>query len=127
MRFILDENIPRSVSDRLSGAGYDVQYIRELIPEGSVDQLVAFVAEDQGAVLITFDGDFQKISPRIPDGQKTRFKNLSRIWMRCSEFQAADRLEKALSFMELEFEVSRTNRDQRMQLQIATTFIRSNR
>ena len=127
MRFILDENIPRSVSDRLSGEGCDVQYIRELIPEGSVDQLVAFVAEDQGAVLITFDGDFQKISPRISDGQKTRFKNLSRIWMRCSEFQAADRLEKALSFMELEFEVSRTNRDQRMQLQIATTFIRSNR
>lgn len=127
MRFVLDENIPMSVCERMSSFGYHVEYVQKLVPAGSVDALVAFVAEDRKAVLVTSDGDFQKIAPRIPDGQKKRFKGLSRIWMRCSEHQAADRFEKARSFIEAEFEVAMNSSDKRMQLQIATSFIRSDR
>lgn len=86
MRFMLDENIAASVGKKLIDLGCQAQFIRDLIPAGSVDPLVAFVAEDNGAVLISHDGDFQKIANRIPKGQKSRFKSLSRIQLYCSEF-----------------------------------------
>jgi hypothetical protein len=85
------------------------------------------LAEDQRAVLITTDGDFKRIAPRIPDGQKTRFRKLSRIWLRCREYHSADRLEKAFSFIEAEFEISQKGRDKRMILQIGHEYIRSDR
>lgn len=127
MRFMLDENVPNSASRLLSGRGYEVQYIRDLIPEGSVDPLVAFVAEDKAAVLVSHDGDFQRIAPRIPDGQKRRFKYLSRIWLRCNEYQSAQRLEKAMSFIEGEFEIAQESPDGRMLLWISNSYIRSER
>jgi predicted nuclease of predicted toxin-antitoxin system len=127
MNFLLDENIPMSVFRFLVGRGYNVEFIRDLIPEGSVDPLVAFVAEDEGAILVTNDGDFQSIAPRIPDGQKRRFKKLSRIWIRCNEYQAAARLEKIWDFVELEHRNARSDGDGRMIVQVGNAFIRSDR
>lgn len=127
MRFMLDENIPVPSSECLANFGYDVEYIRDMIPEGSVDPLVAFVAEDQKAILVSSDGDFRKIAPRIPDGQKRRFRNLSRTWLRCNEYQAADRLEKAMSFIGAEFEIAQNSNDRRMILTIGNSYIRSER
>lgn len=105
----------------------EVEYIRDLLPEGSVDPLVAFVAEDHSAILVSFDGDFQKIAPRIPDGQKSRFKKLSRIWLRCNEYQAAQRLEKAFGLISSEFELAAENRDSRMQIWVGNSYIRTER
>ena len=116
-----------SVFRFLVGRGYNVEFIRDLIPEGSVDPLVAFVAEDEGAILVTNDGDFQSIAPRIPDGQKRRFKKLSRIWIRCNEYQAAARLEKIWDFVELEHRNARSDGDGRMIVQVGNAFIRSDR
>ena len=127
MKFLLDENIPMSVFRFLSGRGHDVEFIRDLIPEGSVDPLVAFVAEEEEAILVSNDGDFQKIAPRIPDGQKRRFKRLSRIWIRCNEYQAAARLEAVWDFVALEHAAARDRRDGRMIIQVSNSFIRSDR
>lgn len=127
MRFLLDENVPNSARIFLSKAGFKVEYIHSLVPEGSVDPLVAFVAEDQQAVLISFDSDFQKISPRIPDGQKTRFKRLSRIYMRCNEYQSAQRLSKAIDLIKSEFNIAQASHDQRMQVSIGKSYIRTER
>lgn len=127
MRFMLDENVPNSAMRFLESTGCETQYIRDLVPEGSVDPLVAFVAEDEGAVLISHDGDFQKIAPRIPDGQKTRFKKLSRIWLRCNEFQSAKRLERAFALIQAEFEFSQAQKDARMLIWIGNSYIRTER
>lgn len=127
MRFMLDENVAQSVSQKLTELGYNNNYIRDLIPEGSVDPLVAFVSEDRGAILVSHDGDFRKIAPRIPDGQKKRFKGLSRIQLRCPEFNAAARIEKAKSFIDFEFEIAKRQRDSRMILQIGESYLRSDR
>ncbi|WP_172978055.1 DUF5615 family PIN-like protein [Roseovarius sp. THAF27] len=127
MRFMLDENVPMSAKNYLMGTAHDVEFIRDLIPEGSVDPLVAFVAEDKQAVLVSHDGDFQKIAPRIPDGQKTRFKGLSRIWLRCNEFQSAQRLEKAMTLIEAEFLLAQASKDARMQIWISNSYIRTER
>ena len=65
---MLDENVGASVGRKIAECGCECQYIRDLIPDGSVDQLVAFVAEDSHTILLSHDGDFKKIAPRIPDG-----------------------------------------------------------
>lgn len=127
MRFMIDENVAASVCRKLRELGAEARYIRELIPEGSVDPLVAYVSQERSAILISHDGDFQKIAPRIPDGQKKRFKVLSRIQIACPEYQAADRIEKAYSFILAEYEIAQASNDKRMILQIGASFIRSNR
>jgi predicted nuclease of predicted toxin-antitoxin system len=88
MEFVLDENVPVSVGEMLSRHGHDAKSIRDYIPEGSPDPLVAAIAEKVDATLVSFDGDFEKIAPRIPVGARRRFRKLSRIWMQCSEYQA---------------------------------------
>ena len=127
MKFILDENIPNSVRIKVGSLGADVEFIRDLIPEGSVDPLVAFVAENNSAILLSFDGDFQSIAPRIPNGQKSRFKRLSRIWLRCNEYQAAIRVEAAWDFIRNEFDIACNAADSRMHLTIGKSYIRSER
>ena len=124
---MLDENVPVSVSDALGALGHNIEFVRDLLPAGAVDPLVAAAAEEEQRVLVSFDGDFESISPRIPVGQKARFRRLSRIWLRCSEYQAAQRLERAIDFVVSEFAIAQAAADMRMHLQIGTSFIRSNR
>jgi len=127
MKFMLDENVADRVRVLLEKSGFEVGFIRDIIPTGSPDPLVAFVSENKSAILVSHDGDFRKISPRIPDGQKTRFKNLSKIQLKCNEYQSADRIGKALDFIKSEFDLSQTHKDKRMQLTIASSYIRSDR
>ena len=127
MDFVLDENVPVSVSDMLIGHGHSARFVREYIPEGSPDPLVATVAQEINATLISFDGDFEKIAPRIPKGARGRFKRLCRIWMQCSEYQSADRLEGALSLVESERQLADNRRDIRMLIWISAGYIKTHR
>ena len=127
MYFMLDENVPASVAEVLKKLGHKAEFLREYIATGSPDPVVATVSQEFNAVLISTDGDFKKIAPRIPDGQKTRFKKLSRVHLRCGGRQAAQRLEKAMSFIEAEFEIANNSTDRRMLLEIGKSYIKSNR
>jgi predicted nuclease of predicted toxin-antitoxin system len=128
MRFVLDENVPVAVADMLVGHGHTAEFIRDHVPPGAVDPLVATVAEELNAILISFDGDFQKkIAPRIPDGQKPRFRRLSRIWMRCGEPEAAARLESAIVLVESELALAQLRADSRMMMQVGKSYIRTDR
>jgi len=127
MQFLLDENVPASVLGILRGAGHTVEYVRDYIPPGSPDPLVAAISEEIGAVLVSFDGDFQKIAPRVPLGQRNRFRRLSRIWMRCNEPRAAERVESALSLVESEYELAQSRPDRRMFIWITPGYIRTDR
>lgn len=125
MDFVLDENVPASVGKMLGGEGHSAKSIRDYIPEGSPDQLVATIAEKINAILISFDGDFQKIAPRIPKGARRRFRRLSRIWMQCSEYQAAARLQLALSLIEAEYGLAALGQDCRMEVWVSGGFIKT--
>lgn len=127
MQFILDENVPKDMADMLIKHGHTAVYIRDFVPPGSPDPLVATVAQELDAVLISFDGDFQTIAPRIPHGQRTRFRTLSRIWMRCYEPDGADRLEQALSFVTTEFALAQQRADKRMLIWVGTSYLRTDR
>lgn len=92
---------------------------------GSPDQIVATASEELQAVLVSFDGDFETISPRVAKGQRRRFRKLSRIWMRCSEPQAAQRLLKGLDFVVREFAL--TTPSTPMRLTIGGSYLRTDR
>jgi predicted nuclease of predicted toxin-antitoxin system len=127
MQFILDENILKSVQTKLNESGYECNFRREFIPLGSVDPLVAFLSEQKGSVLVSFDGDFKKIAPRVPERQRKRFRKLSRIHLRCTEFQAAQRLKSALGLIENEFDIAQNSPDQRMIIEVGKSYIKTQR
>ena len=114
MRFIVDENVPRSVEDVLTERGHTVTSIRQYLIPGSPDQLVAAVSEQADAVLISHDKDFRKIAARFPDRQKPRFRKLSMVRMRCEKPNSANRLRAAISLIEFEFEERQRMPDKRM-------------
>jgi hypothetical protein len=77
------------------------------------------------AILVSFDGDFEAISPRIPKRQRARFRKLSRIWLRCGEPQAALRCSRVLDFVEREFAL--TTPTTPMRLTIGKSYLRTDR
>ena len=78
MRFILDENVADAARLMLEEKGYCAASIRDFVVPGTVDAVVAHVAEQQCAILVSHDGDFRKIAPRVHDGQRKRFRQLER-------------------------------------------------
>jgi predicted nuclease of predicted toxin-antitoxin system len=127
MHFILDENVPMDVADMLMGHGHVAEFIRDYVPPGAPDPLVATVAQELNAVLISFDGDFQSIAPRVPHGHRARFRTLSRIWMRCDEPAAAGRLAHALSLVQSEFDLAQQRADTRMLMWVGSSYLRTDR
>ncbi len=127
MRFFIDEGVPRSVGQYLKKLGHEVIYLDERIAKGSPDTLVAAVAESNDAILIAFDSDFKSLASRHGIGQK-RFKRLSLIrFQRCRESRAVERLGKAMSLIEHEWEFCQSSTDQRMFIVIQTDAIRTYR
>jgi hypothetical protein len=73
---------------------------------------------------VSLDGDFKSLAPRAAFG-RNRFRRLSRIALRGSEPQAANRVSVAMSLVEHEWAVAQSKSDKRMIVEIGTTFIRT--
>lgn len=127
MRLFLDHNVPDSVARAFVQRGHEVVLLRDELPSDSPDELVATVSEQLGAVLVSCDTDFRRIAPRIPRGQRARFRRLSRISLECSGPRAARRVETAMSLIEHEFEIAQSSRDKRMHVVIRNDVIRTHR
>lgn len=127
MRLLFDHNMPVSAADAFRENGHEVIFLKDVLPPDSKDPIVAATAEINEAVLVTFDRDFKKMASRISRGQARRFRNLSKIAMECKVPQAGLRLQKAMSFIEFEFETAETLGDKRMHLSIGDAVLRSHR
>ena len=125
IRFFIDHCVPDSVGRALRDAGYDVILLRERIAPDSPDPLVAAVSEMNGAVLVSLDSDFKRLAPRVPKGQRQRFRKLSRIGLRCKAPRCAQRLIATLSLIEHEWMVAQESADKRMIVDIGESYIRS--
>jgi len=66
MKFLADENIPRSVVQTLADSGYDICWIRTESP-GISDIEVLQRAHRENRIIITFDKDFGEYSVRHHD------------------------------------------------------------
>ena len=106
MYFLHDHNVPDSVALVLRELGHTVEFVRNVLPMDSADPLVATAAEAMGAILVSIDRDFKRIAPRIPKGERARFRKLSRISIECSEAQAAQRVRELMPFIELAWQTA---------------------
>jgi predicted nuclease of predicted toxin-antitoxin system len=98
--------------------------LRQQLAPNSPDPLVAAVAEMNEAVLVSLDSDFRALPPRMAIGRR-RFQRLSRIALKCSEPQAAGRINEALSLIEHEWATAQSKSDKRMIVEIGTSVIRT--
>ncbi len=124
MRFFLDNCVPAAVARVLKDAGHDVILQKEAIATDSSDTLVAIASAENDAILISFDKDFKEIATRAAISRR-RLKTLSRIHFKCTHPQAADRLAKALSWIEQEWIVAGRSPDKRMFLEIQGAALKS--
>lgn len=118
MLFYLDENVPASVEKVLTGSGHTVVWTRDVTGEGAPDAVVAAVSEHNKATLISHDKDFKKIAPRIPDGQRTRFRKLSIIRLRCQKPNSSMRMAAILKFIELDYAQRENYSDRRSIIEV---------
>jgi predicted nuclease of predicted toxin-antitoxin system len=68
MRFLIDEDLPRSTGDLLRQYGHDAIDVRDVGLKGSKDSEVAAYAQKEGLALLTGDFDFSDIR-KYPPGQ----------------------------------------------------------
>src|SRR3989344_9062456 len=62
MRFLLDENLPFSLSEFLEEKGFEVEHVKKIISlRGSSDKKIAEYARKRESVLITKDVEFGSI------------------------------------------------------------------
>lgn len=61
LRLFADHCVPGSVIQTLQGAGHEVLRLRDHIPADSSDQLVISKAQEEGAILLSLNGDFADI------------------------------------------------------------------
>lgn len=58
MRFLIDEDLPRSIGDLLRQYGHDAIDLRDIGLKGSKDSQIAVYAQKEGLCLLTGDFDF---------------------------------------------------------------------
>ncbi len=125
--FLADECVAESACKFLEERGHEVIRAKDTVPEGTEDPIVAKVAEDLAAILLTDDADFRTIIARRPDGQRRRFRKLSRVHLACKHSQAINRLAAAIALIEFEFELAQTRTDKRIIIDVKPTMIRTMR
>lgn len=126
MRFFADECVTESASKFLEERGHEVIRAKKTLPEGTEDPIVAKVAEDLSAILLTDDSDIQTIiMKRRPEGTRRRFRKLSRVHLACKHSQAVNRLAASITLIEFEFELAQARTDKRMIIDVKPTLIRT--
>ena len=103
---LIDENVPESVTDLFRERGHAVQLVRELLLSGSPDPIIAAVADRMGAVVVTWDRDFNRLIQRVPKGGRGAVRRAGRISFSCNEARGRARLESIIESIEFEYERS---------------------
>jgi len=124
LRFFLDNCVPTAVAQVFRDAGHEVILQRDAIATDSSDTMVAIASAENDAVLVSFDSDFKAIADRASVSRR-RLRRLSRIHFRCTPPQAADRLKKAMTWIEAEWAIAEASPDKRMFLEIQGNALKS--
>lgn len=61
MRFLIDEDLPRSVGDLLRRYGHEAVDVRDIGLRGAKDSQIAFYAQNKSLCIVTGDFDFSDI------------------------------------------------------------------
>ena len=118
---LIDENVPESVTDFFRERGHSVQLVRELLLSGTPDPIIAAVADRMGAVVVTWDRDFNRLIQRVPKGGRGAVRRAGRISFSCNEARGRARLESVIESIEFEYERSRRVGTKRFIVSISET------
>jgi predicted nuclease of predicted toxin-antitoxin system len=118
MVLLIDENVPMSVARFLTERGHDVRHVRDLLPGGTPDPVIATIGDRLSAIVVTWDRDFETLARRVPEGNRARFRRLGRMSFRCNEARGRQLLEKWIGHIEFHFAFACQNEDARMIVQI---------
>lgn len=118
MLLLIDENVPDSVAKFLAARGHDVRFVRDLLPAGTPDPVIAVAGDRLSAIVVTWDRDFEQIVRRIPEGNRTAFRKLGRISFRCNEAKGRELIERWIDHIEFHYERATRASDFRMIIQI---------
>ena len=88
---------------------------------------MAKVAQDNDAILLSHDGDFRTIAPRIAKGQRQRFRKLSKIHLACEHAKAEKRLATAMLLVEFEWAGAQERTDKRLHMVIRPAVLSTHR
>ena len=73
-RFLIDQNVQEAVHQYLLGLGYESFWVRDLSGPGTPDDVIAYIANAEGFVVITHDGHFRDISRILPSDKRSAFR-----------------------------------------------------
>lgn len=124
MRLLIDENVPASVADVFRERGHEVQLVRDVLPSGTADPVVARIGNRLAAVVVTWDRDFDQLVRRIPEGNRAAFRRLGRITFSCTEPQGAQKAREYMDYFELHYTKALASPDTRMIVQIQGSAIK---
>jgi predicted nuclease of predicted toxin-antitoxin system len=65
VKFLLDENVPRTIRKFLSDSGYEGNTLQDLGQSGLVNGDVAKLAISMNATILTFDSDFLTLKKSV--------------------------------------------------------------
>lgn len=89
--------------------------------------MVAKVAQDCDCILLTHDGDFKTVAPRVPKGERQRFRKLSKVHLSCPHARAETRLAAAIALVEFEWSGAQERPDKRLHMVIQPNVIKTHR
>lgn len=118
MLLLIDENVPQSVADLFAERGHEVKFVRDLLPAGTPDPVIAEIGNRLSAIVVTWDRDFDSLVRRIPTGSRTAFRKLGRISFQCNEARGRMLAEKWIASIEFHYEQARQDQDIRMIVQV---------
>jgi len=124
MRLLIDENVPRSVTEFFRERGHDIRLVSDLFPSGTPDPVIAKLGDELGAIVVTWDRDFRRVVSRVPSGARQEFRRLGRISFRCSEARGRQRAEELIEWIEFEYAQVQKRRDKRLIIEISDTAFR---
>jgi len=64
-RFLLDENVPHSLSDLLKRRGFEVRLSTEVRGTGLRNSDLVNIARESDEIILTFDADFLRLRPSL--------------------------------------------------------------
>jgi predicted nuclease of predicted toxin-antitoxin system len=95
-RILLDQNVPQGLSGWLKGKlpGWEIRHVNELGFQGRTDEFLYLWAQENGAIIVTYDEDFAD-SRFYPLGHHHGIVRL-RVWPTTTE-QTQDALERLIA------------------------------
>ena len=106
------------MSDFFRDRGHDVEFVRNILPAGTADPVIAAIGDRLSAIVVTWDRDFESIVRRIPEGNRRSFRSLGRISFRCNQAQGRMIVERWIEHIEFHYEQASKSRDFRMIIEI---------